>query len=60
MKAESDVLLKKDQVFISRINGRIKAKFAEAAKREGLTMSELFDRLLTKELSERKLLPNFN
>lgn len=59
MKAESDVILKKDKVFISRINGRLKAKFAEAAKRDGLTMSEYFEQLLKRELSKRQLMPEY-
>jgi antitoxin component of RelBE/YafQ-DinJ toxin-antitoxin module len=59
MKAESDVILKKDKVFISRINGRLKAKFAEAAKNEGLTMSEYFEQLLKRELSKRQLMPEY-
>jgi predicted HicB family RNase H-like nuclease len=59
MKVAKDVTIKKDQIFISRINGRLKAKLAEAAKRQGLTMSELVEQLVKKELKSKSLLPKY-
>ena len=50
----NDLKLKKDTVFITRINSRIKDKLAEIAAGEGLTMTEYFHRLLIQDLKKRK------
>lgn len=50
---KNDVKLKKDQVLISRINSRLKAALAKAAKQNGETMSGYIERLVIGDLKDR-------
>ena len=49
----TDLKLKKDATFITRINSRIKGAFAKVAKKEGISMAEYFERLLIKDLQQK-------
>lgn len=48
----TDLKLKKDTTFITRMNSRIKGAFAKLAEKKGLTMAEYFQLLLTKEFQQ--------
>lgn len=47
---QDNLILKKDNLFQSRINTRIKREFSSLAKSKGLSASEYFNRLVLKEL----------
>lgn len=60
MKTTNDLKLKKDQVFISRINGRLKRAIAKAAKTDGVSMTQYIERLVKVDLDQRDLAVTVN
>ena len=52
---EMSARTQKDRLFIARMSSDLKSKLAEAAKRDGTSMSKYVERLLIKDLRARNL-----